>query len=105
MFLVHLERGIGELLRIVKVWTKQLKVLFCIYFGIGLDCTLGMSLSLFDFVDWLGFPIGCWCLFFEYFPLMVFVALYTPCILFYYNFHLPIKKKKKKKKKKRMRMK
>ena len=36
-------KGIGEPLRIVKVWTKQLKVLFCIYFGIGLDCTLGMG--------------------------------------------------------------
>ena len=37
-------RQIGECLGIMKVWTKQLKVLFCIYFGIRLDCTLGMVL-------------------------------------------------------------
>ena len=37
-------RQIGEPLRNVKVWTKQLKVLFCIFFGVGLDCVLGMVL-------------------------------------------------------------
>ena len=37
-------REMGESLRIVKAWTKQLKVLFCFFFGIGLDYTLGMIL-------------------------------------------------------------
>ena len=35
-------REIGEPLRIVKAWTKRLKVFFCIFFGIGLDCILRM---------------------------------------------------------------
>ena len=35
-------REIGEPWRIMKVWIKQLKVIFCIFFVIGFDCTLGM---------------------------------------------------------------
>ena len=46
-------REIGESLKVVKVWTKQFKVPFCIFFGIGLDCTWGGSISLLDFVNWL----------------------------------------------------
>ena len=46
--------GIGERLRIGKAQIKQSKVLFCISFGIGLECTWGIVSSLIDFVDWLG---------------------------------------------------
>ena len=50
-------REIGKSLRIVKVWTKQLKVIFYIYFRIGLRLYIGDDyMSLLDFVDWLGSP-------------------------------------------------
>ena len=73
-------KEMGELLRIVKVWTKQLKVLFCIHFRIELDCTLGMVLSLLAFVDWLGSPEGAVAYFCVFAP-SGFCCLYTSCIL------------------------
>ena len=44
-FFIHLGgKVIGEPLKFVKAYTKQLKILFCIFFGSGLDCILGMVL-------------------------------------------------------------
>ena len=34
---------------IVKVWTKQVKILSCFYFKTGLDCILGMVFCLLFF--------------------------------------------------------
>ena len=38
---------------VLKAWTKQLKILFCIFFGTRLDCILGVVLCRYQTL-WIG---------------------------------------------------
>ena len=81
----------------MKAWTKQLKIISWIIFGIGLDCSLGTLFGVVRIFGLVRLFLGCGCWFLCLHALLfgLWVALYTSCmLLFALHFSLTHKKKK-----------
>lgn len=88
-------REIGELLIMLKAWTKPLKILSCFHFCDWVQLYIDETIfSMVYFVDWVGIcynTVADFCVFVPIFSIHYYFFPFSSCICSPFNFFLPSK--------------